>query len=95
MLKADRSWEGDRGVQRQALPFSGGAFWDPREKHLKLYYTCGATAAGYPCTSPALPRVKGCSVNTCVATSTDGGLTFDKPDLDGNGTNIVRKVGLG
>ena len=90
VLKADREWEGLSGINRQAMPFSGGAFFD--RNVTKLWYTCGAVEAGWPCRGQ-----KGCSVNTCLALSSDGGLSFSKPDLRSAqaGTNIVRKVSEG
>ena len=93
VLKADRPWEG-AGLSKQAISFSGGVFY--HDGLVKMWYTCGKIAAGWPCTSPLVPRMANCSVNTCLATSKDG-VHFSKPDLNASqsGTNIIRKVSLG
>ncbi len=40
VLKPDREWERE-GESPTAMPFSGGVFYDPRERLFKMWYMCG------------------------------------------------------
>ena len=77
MLSPDRAWEGTF-----AMPFSGGAWYDEKERRVSLFYRCGGRAAAANSGSA--------DTGTCLAYSADG-VTFTKPALDANGTNFVRR----
>ena len=100
VLRPDRPWEGS-GALSQALPYSGGVWWDGGVA--KMWYQCGTTPSGFPCTNPAVKHIlpPDCCAYTCLATSRDG-VHWEKPELnatrnatDQGRTNIVRRVPLG
>ncbi len=75
VLKADHQWELNATGDPYAAPFSGGVWYDERERKFKMWYSAGGG------------KVNG--LVACYAESTDG-KTWKKPLLDVvPGTNIV------
>ena len=80
VLKPDRPWEGrvvpkTRFTGPFASPFSGGVWWEPREKEFRMYYRCGEFGSegwGQPNLTAA---------GMCFANSSDG-IAWSKPHLN-------------
>ena len=82
VLKADKSWEQERGVP-YAMVFSDGVWYDPQDGKFKMWYLAGGDSS---------PAAGGRLVYTCYAESKDG-VHWEKPELDIKpGTNIVLKT---
>lgn len=89
VLRPDKPWEGTF-----AMPFSGGAWWEPEEQRLALWYRCGGGYASSHdrSTSHAQSRSGPSDTGTCLAYSADG-VHFTKPLQDVvPQTNFVRQV---
>ncbi|MBL9215313.1 MAG: hypothetical protein JNG83_07550 [Opitutaceae bacterium] len=83
VLRPDRAWEKAGAPDANAMPFSDGVWYDPRERRFKMWYLATAPAG----TVAAQPEG---GLVTGYATSRDG-IRWEKPALDVvPGTNIVQ-----
>ena len=83
MICPEKPWETE-GKATMAYAYSGGAWFDPRDKLFRLWYSAGLV----------LPGVDGYGTSfLCLATSKDG-IQWDRPSLDvvRPGSNIVLHV---